>query len=51
MDGPWGYYAKWNKSNGERQISYDFTHIWNNNKLNKWTYRRRERTCGHRGEG
>ena len=24
MDGPWEYYAKWNKS--ERQISYDFTY-------------------------
>ena len=25
MDGTWGYYAKWNKSHGERQISFDFT--------------------------
>ena len=24
-----GYYAKWNKSVRERQISYDFTHMWN----------------------
>ena len=28
MDGPWGYYAKWNKSDGKRQILYDFTHMW-----------------------
>ena len=24
---PWGYYAKWNKSDGERQILYDFTQV------------------------
>ena len=29
MDGPRGYYAEWNKSDWERQIPYDFTHIWN----------------------
>ena len=29
MDGPRGYYAMWNKLNGERQILYDFTHMWN----------------------
>ena len=23
------YYAKWNKSFLERQIPYDFTHMWN----------------------
>ena len=33
MDGPWGYYVKWNKSNGERQIWYDFTYMWNMKKL------------------
>lgn len=26
---PWGYHAKWNKSDGEGQISYDFTLEWN----------------------
>ena len=25
IDGPRGYYAKWNKSDWERQIPYDFT--------------------------
>ena len=25
--GPWGYCAKWNKSDGEIQIPYDFTHV------------------------
>ena len=29
MDGSWGHYAKWNKSDRERQISYDFTYMWN----------------------
>ena len=29
MDGPKGYYAKWNKSDRERQILYDFTYMWN----------------------
>ena len=27
--GPWGYYANWNKSDGKRQILYDFTQMWN----------------------
>ena len=27
MAGPWGYYAKWNKSEREREILYDFTHM------------------------
>ena len=35
LDGPgkhwkhWKHYAKWNKPVRERQIPYDFTHIWN----------------------
>ena len=29
MDGPWRYYAKWNKSEGERQILQNFTHVCN----------------------
>ena len=29
LDGPGEHYAKWNKSVRERQISYDFTHMWN----------------------
>ena len=28
MDGTRGYYAKQNKSVRERQLSYDFTHMW-----------------------
>ena len=27
MDGPKGYYAKWNKSDWERQILYDFIYM------------------------
>ena len=35
MDGPGEHYAKWNKLVRERQIPYDFTHLWNlMNKLN-----------------
>ena len=34
MDGPREHYAKWNKSVRERQIPYDFTHMWN--LMNKW---------------
>ena len=29
VDGTGGYYAKWNKSVRESQISYIFTHMWN----------------------
>ena len=29
MDGPRKYYAKWNKSDKERQILYNFTNIQN----------------------
>ena len=29
MGGFRGYYAKWNKSNKERQIPHDFTYMWN----------------------
>ena len=32
MDGPWERYAKWNKSDRERQISYDFTYMQNPKK-------------------
>ena len=28
MDGPRGYYAKWNKSDRETQIPYDFAYTW-----------------------
>ena len=36
MDGSWGYYAKWNKSDRERQILYDLTYMW---KLKNSTYK------------
>ena len=29
MDGPRDYHSKWNKSERERQISYDITYLWN----------------------
>ena len=28
MDGPRDYYAKWNKPNRERRISYEITYMW-----------------------
>ena len=28
LDGPREYYAKWNKADRERQITYDFTYMW-----------------------
>ena len=37
MDGPRGYYAKWNKSDRERQTLYDFIYMWNLKTQNKWT--------------
>ena len=38
MDRPWGYYAKWNKSDWEGQLLYDFTYMWNLiNKTNQQT--------------
>ena len=37
MDGTGEHYAKWNKTDGERQIPHDLTHKWNLiNKTNKW---------------
>ena len=36
MDGPKGYYAKWNQSDRKRQMLYDFNYIWNvKNKTDK----------------
>ena len=29
MDVPRVYHTKWNKSDRERQISYDITYMWN----------------------
>ena len=38
MDGPRGYYAKWDKSDRERQRLYDFTYTWNlKSKTNEQT--------------
>ena len=62
MDGLGEYYAKWNKSDRERQILYDITYMWNlknttkkeKQKYNKLmnitkkqqTHRHREQTDG-----
>ena len=29
MDGPRDYHTKWNKSEREKQMSYDITYMWN----------------------
>ena len=43
MEGLGSHYAKWNKSDRERQILYDFTYMWNlnHNQLVNKTIRRR----------
>ena len=35
LDGPSGYYAKWNKPDRKEQILYDFTYMWNLKQTNK----------------
>ena len=47
MDGTRGYYAKQNKSVRERQIPYDFIHMWNlRNKTDehRWKKERERQT-------
>ena len=34
VDGPWGHYAKWNKSDRERQILYDHLCVESKKKKN-----------------
>ena len=59
MDGPRDYHTKWNKSDRERQISYDIIYMWHLQKWYKWTYlqsqkqthRLRKGTYGFGGEG
>ena len=58
MDGPGNYHTKWNKSERERQISYDIAYMWNLKKMiqmklfTKWkqTHRLRERSFGYWGK-
>ena len=38
IDGHRDYHTKWSKSDRERQMSYDITHMWNLKKWYKWTY-------------
>ena len=39
INGPTGYYTKWNKSERVRQITHDFPYTWN-----KWSHSYREQT-------
>ena len=43
-------YAKWNKSDSERQTLYDLTYTWNVKKPNSW-YRERIGACQSLGVG
>ena len=38
MNGPRNCHTEWNKSDKERQISYDIIYMWNLKKGYKWTY-------------
>ena len=56
MEGPQGYYDKWNKLNRERQIPYNFTSMWNlkkkqNTKTNEQTQKHGEQTGGSKSKG
>ena len=56
MDRPRGYNAKWNKSDWEKQIPYDFTYMWNlkktkQTKQNRNRLRYRKQTGGHQRGG
>ena len=42
MAGPWCHCAKWNESDRERQILYDFTFMWNLGKQKTVTGERNE---------
>jgi len=50
IDGPRGYYAKWNKSYWQRQMPYDFAHKWNlnNDNNNKWINKKQNHTYKYR---
>ena len=38
MVGPRDYYTKWNKSERERQMSYNIIFMWNLKNIIQWTY-------------
>jgi len=49
----WDCHTKWNKSDGERKISYDMAYMWNLKKHGtKWkqNQRCRKQTSGYQGE-
>ena len=52
MNVPWGHYAKWNKSDRERQIAYDLSYVWNLMHVHETqAYRAREQTDGCKRDG
>ena len=51
-DGPRGHYAKWNKSDRERQIAYDLSYVWNLMHVHEsQAHRPREQTDGCKRDG
>ena len=57
MNGPRGYYVKWNKLDRKRQVPYDFTYMWivkyktSEPTERKQTCRYREQTGGCQNRG
>ena len=49
MDGPWGHYAKWNKSVKDKP--YDLTYMWDLKFENKRAHRYREQIGGYQRWG
>ena len=39
MDGPRDYRTQWSKSDGEKQISYDITYMWNLKYINELAHK------------
>ena len=48
MNGPWEYYANWNKSEGERQKACDFIHMWTIKQINNLTNKNEHRDTENR---
>ena len=49
----WDCHSKWNKSDGERKMSYDMNYMWNlktHGKIWKQHQRYWKQTCGYEGE-
>ena len=45
MDGTWGHYAKWNKSDRKRQVLHDVTYMWTLKGGKKQAHGSKEKIC------